>query len=292
MMLMLEKWSPDHDQYEPSLELSMLLDEAPLFDFSASKSGEPWRMESTLTEASRSADLNSHAWLYVVFLTDPPATWGFRKVRVSADGNIMRAETTVSGVHTGRLLSLKYEVVARHIFHNLCGNDTTGAYKVLLGAQIATCAEARKRESRQLLEKDPLLGYTDYRQSEDSDMTDPSPHPVFASKELGCLFIWQDHRGHREKWYVCHLEGFVEYRFYFIEFQRRPFVKVVMEQLGFVKGSSIPTFEEVCLGHINNIANSIKALSEINASRRFTRASPKEQCSVETDGEHKACLQN
>lgn len=263
-----------------------------MFDFSATKSGEPWRMDSTLTEASRSADLNGYAWLYAVFLTDPPATWGFRKVRISADGSIMRSETTVSGVHTGRLLLLKYEVVAKHIFRNLCGNDTTGAYKVLLEAYITTYAEAEGKENPQLQEKDPLLGFADRKHSEDLHMTEPSPHPAFADKELGCLVTWEDHHGHQEKWYVCHVEAFVEYRFYFTEFQRRPFVKVIMEQLGFVEGSNIQTFEEVCTSHLNNIANSMKALSEIDASKRFAQVLPEDQRSVKKDGKQKPCSQS
>lgn len=282
MMLMLEKWSSDFIAHEPVFELAMLLDEAPLFQYSATNSGEPWRRDSFLAEASRSADLHGYAWLYVVFLTDSPELWGSRKVRLGADGSVMRAETTVSGVRTGRLVSLKCEVVARHIFRNLRGVDSKRPYKILLEAHLASTTEVEGRMNFRLPEKDPLLGYADWVPNEVRDMTRFSQYPVAANPELGCLFTWLDHENHSEKWFMCDVENFLCYRFYLTEFQRRPFVKVVMEQLGFVEGSNMQTFEEVCSSHINNIANSMKALSEIDASICFSRHPPNRESRAET----------
>lgn len=132
MLLMLEKWPSGY------LELAMILDESPMHDVRAMKAGEPWRADSALSAAARSVDLEGHAWLYVVFLKDDPATWGSKTIKLLGGGRIFRKELTKGGVWMGHYSSLRYEVVARHVFHNIVGNDSKDKYKLITECRMET----------------------------------------------------------------------------------------------------------------------------------------------------------
>lgn len=265
MLLMLENWALP----VPSFELAMIVDESPVVGYDASRAGEPWRPNSHLTSASRSADLEGYAWLFVIFLSDEVSTWGSKKLRFGSDGRIMRPEITESGVETGRLLKITYEVVARHIFENTSGENTTSPYSVVVSAQMESIEQVEAHNKSKKF-KDELFG-TRIEPGEVS-VTGLAPHPPFAHDEMGCVCVIEDENGSQESLVVLD-DWFEQYRFHFTEFQRRPYVRIVLAQLGFVKGDEMPTSYDARMSHLETIANAMSALYEIDGSKRFKNLS-------------------
>lgn len=130
MLIMLETWT------SKELELAMLLDEAPYYQHEPTQSvGEPWRANGHLAKASRDIDLEGYAWLFVVFQSDPLRSWGRKRVKVTSAGEILR-ERAPGGIWTGEFESLRYEVIARHVYKNIVGRDSMEDYQVIVEALV------------------------------------------------------------------------------------------------------------------------------------------------------------
>lgn len=332
MLLMLEKWPSGN------LELAMLLDESPMHDVRAMKAGEPWRADSALSAAARSVDLEGHAWLYVVFLKDDPATWGSKMVKLLGGGRIFRKKLTKGGVWTGQYTPVRYEVVARHVFHNVVGADSKDRYKLITECRMETdihkmykkeqsaeeeegseddreevaepgeiqedrrpryLNELRERTRRKAPKKKP-------GRISEKPAPPPPPDPLFgpaipqvedrrapflSANHIGCCFRWESEKGTSEQCFAfpkpkvledekyTNLPFFLKARFYLIEYQRRPFVRIIMGRLGFVRnledeeGEKPPRLEDVCSGHVQNIGMSVDSIARAAKSRAF-RDSP------------------
>lgn len=264
MMLMLEKW----DSHE--LELACLLDESPFQKYNATEVGEPWRADSALTAAARSVDLEGSAWLYVVYESDPPRTWGSKRVKLVAGGIVLRANTTAAGVETGMHRRLKFEAVARSIFHNVVGNDSPRPYIIVKEAAI----EYEPRKSSSVFDEppDPLFGWSE-RWSDRAE----SPHqpPTFTPPPAVCVIAEFVTEKCPEKWVLSDVGGLSQFRFQLTEYQRRPYVRLILARLGFVRDPDLgdagnpPRLEEVCAGHLHNLATTLNALTQVTSTSVF-----------------------
>ncbi|KAI0558268.1 hypothetical protein FGB62_223g05 [Gracilaria domingensis] len=127
---MLQQWNSEE------LEMAMLLDEPPFHEYQPILSGgESWRAAGTLAKASRDIDLEGYAWLFVVYRSDPVSTWGQRSVKLTTGGEILREESHC-GLWTGGFRSLRYEVLARTVYGNIVGNDSTIKCDLIIDARI------------------------------------------------------------------------------------------------------------------------------------------------------------
>lgn len=270
MMLMLENW------VTKKFELAMLVDESPYEGYAPSTTdGEAWRASSTLTAASRSVDLEGHAWLYVIFVSDKPSTWGTKLVKLVVGGTIFAKELQ-HGIWTGRYISLMYQVVARHIFGNIVGRDSKAPFKIILRAEIQNEAQTIATSQMKAEEdRDENLGIAvpqiGTAESQDKEYFVPQ-------SDLGCTLTWQDSTKYTEKWFVQDVQCFNQYRFYLTEYQRRQYVQIILSRLGFVAkndsdgSSSSLSLAEACNGHLKNVANSLQALVRIAKQDRSSGA--------------------
>lgn len=264
MMLMLERYDCDE------LELAMLLDESPYHNFTPMGScGEPWRADGSLIQAATSVDLCGHAWLFVAYVSDDAATWGSRRVKLLAGGEIVRKQMTNSGVWTGKYINMRFEIVARNIFHNVIGKATKSTYRLIQCARIQPEPNLEARQRKDV--KNSTLG-------EDEDeffgIAEPQVEekhhgaaPFVPQLGIGCVLTWIDETGYTEKWFVQDLSCFEEHRFCLTEYQRRPFVQCILARLAFVKdvdgSNAAPTLDKACSGHLHNLVSSLQAMIRI-----------------------------
>lgn len=100
----------------------MLSDLQPMRDFRTLHADEPLNSR-ILQDALYSAHLNGSATLTIVYQSDDVPSWGSRTVLLRAGGTILRKVCTPSGAWTGHYKTLRFQVVARDIFHNAIGDD-------------------------------------------------------------------------------------------------------------------------------------------------------------------------
>lgn len=309
----------------------MLLDESPQFHTRAMHGGEPWRADSVLCAAARSVDLEGCAWLYVVFEKDPPYMWGSKVVKLLGGGRIARKDVSDEGVPTGMYKELRYEVLARHVFHNTIGRDSQSGYQVIRKCTLGAPEEVDKlidikhsprgrratedererkpmylRELRERREKQKMMSSGkrwDENKARRIAASEYPPDPLLGNaiaqvKTTGaalppflpdgnktwCCLLWERKEAglevtmEKEKITderdVDNLELFMKRDFHMIEYQRRPFVQIIMGRLGFIKRSKnnerrAPSLVNVCSGHLRNIVMSMDSMAKATSCGAF-----------------------
>lgn len=261
MMLLLERFDCE------DLELAFLSDDSPYQGHRAFTGDEPFRSETSLLEdAVYSSCMYGYAWLIVVYMSDPVPTWGSRRVKLLAGGIILKYDITEDGAWTGQYSRLRYEVVARHIFANVGGTDTTAPFQVithggslhrekpfdLLPTRKTSCSP--RPTHSWLGDAVPQMGDCNGKfKRYVSDLKRPS----FVPQPLGCFFVLFCHDRHTESWIVGRAEDFSRHRFVLTEFARRPLIRRILVTLGFVYSdqSTQNTTQDSNLlsGHLRNI---------------------------------------
>lgn len=199
-----------------AMELAMLLDECP---YPSNCVGEPWRSGGNLVKSLEAAAKVGRAELYLVFRSDPPRVWGDKLVTALAGGLLYLENSS---------RPLRYEVVARQIFENCVGQDTSLPYRILVRADITPDPEVSTNRGKEV---DDYLGAAEpqaERKITDSAMGDPE---VLGS---GVTVTWMDQTGYQEIWFVGDSDGLQDYRFDLTEFSRRSYVQRILGALGFV----------------------------------------------------------
>lgn len=199
------------------MELAMLLDDSPA---PPAPSGEPWKPGGNLAKASSSAISAGRAELYIVFQSDPPRTWGDKVVIAFAGGLLYTADS---------LVPLRYEVVARNVFQNCAGKDTTLPYRILVRAELSPDPEISARNGK--ASRDDLLGM-DEPQTEQKIFNSSLGEPDMLGS--GVTVTWMDQTGYQEVWFVGDAAGLLEYKFDLTEYSRRTYVQCILNILGFV----------------------------------------------------------
>lgn len=265
---MLQQWDSE------DLELAMLLDESPMHDYISVKSyGEPWRPDGPLTEAATTIDLYGYAWLIVVYISDEPHTWGTRKIKLTVGGRIAR-KNIINGFWNGELIPMKFEVVARDIFRNIIGENSDQPFKLLRSAQILPEPSNETRSKYEKQESDDWLGTPEIQHSTSNGVGGKLASFV-PQIGLGCVLTWMNEQGYTEKWFVQDPICFEEHRFCLTEYQRRPFIHILLARLGFVKAieaanrNEPSTIEEACAGLLNTVCQAMQALSNIASSSHY-----------------------
>jgi hypothetical protein len=173
-----------------------------------------------LHAAGESALHSGCANLYIVFKSDPIATWGSKRVTVYAGGLLF------AGMPQRRLY---YEVVARQIFGTVGGRDANIDCRVLVLAEMTPDPEQVPQLANDC---DPFLGF-----AEPPNLT-KMDHPKSIGLSLvlgpGCKLTWIDQTGYSEIWFVADSQGFEEHRFLLTEYARRQYVQVILTVLDFV----------------------------------------------------------
>lgn len=236
---------------------------------------------SLLRDALYSVHRAGHAWLYVVYESDPVRTWGTRKVKLIAGGKIVREVHTSSGSWTGAFTTLRYEVVARHIFNNLIGEDSTEPYRVVVETSVQPSTSVhRKSDVKSKSEAssseqpfDDLFGEP-CSCADQSDLANRNKSPPFIPQvKLGCVVTFANEHKETETWFVNDAKYFSKFHFTLTEYQSRQPVQMVMAALGFVEDPSLGSLgqplplQTIVTGHIRTIIQSINAVVRVTSSR-------------------------
>lgn len=269
-MLMLEKFESE------KLELAFLSDDSPC-GFRTLTADEPIQSpKGLLKDALYTSYSHGYAWLYVVYKSDDASTWGQRKVKLLAGGTVLRRITTAEGAWTGQYRRLKFQVVARRVFHNIGGCDTSAPFQVILSGGSLHPDTPKKllishNRGKPLGTSTPthaLLGEVVPRLGDKTDNIaghDPSKRKrsYLVPQPLGCFFILCQRDGRTETWIVGEADDFTTHRFALTEFSRRPLVRQILIMLGFVNPDyNVNCDSNPCLiaGHLRNIVASMDAM--------------------------------
>jgi len=244
----------------------MLLDEPPCRHYmQGSMCGQPWRHNSPLVAAMRTAQLSSHAWLYIVYRGDPVLSWGSKTVKVVSGGKIYVELKTRYGTATGELRELRYRNIAPQVFRPIYGTTQTGGtYKVIIKCSLEFDPDA----DVQIGEPHPLLGYKELRlegkiAKEFSGDGNGGKDTRTVPRNMGCFVEWINEKGYGETWFLQDGDGL---DFELTEYQRRVYVQYVLEQLGYVHGES-HTSRQQLRGHIKNVTESLTAIAVLIDTR-------------------------
>ncbi|PXF39804.1 hypothetical protein BWQ96_04986 [Gracilariopsis chorda] len=295
MLLMLQKFGQTED-----LELAMLLDERPFYNFQPILcGGEPWRANGCLVEAMRCADLHGWAWLFVVYKSDPASQWGRHRVKVVSGGIILRAKLGDGGIETGQFERLRYEVLARGVFHNAIGIDSISDHPLISLAAIRRDPRSAKDEPTAITQDKVASRRNQEQGGKEQERVYTHrvlglPEPQIPSKpgryDEPCLVPKLLYgveisrtlpKGNADKIYFGDGSGrdklppekLVEryettYQFLLTEYQRRPYVAHIMTRLGFTEGN-IPGIETACMPYLRQVIQAFDGLANVTDCEVF-----------------------
>lgn len=168
----------------------MLLDESPSPTYGSMKARlEPWAEEGSLVACLSSARSRGRASLYLVYISDPRPTWGSRVVTAVAGGCLYTDERPGA--------RLRYEVVARTLFRNIVGKDTTLPFRVLVDACLAPDPDRVGGALLKSGRKHESLGYPvpQIARSASGEQTSASDYGNNSSYGTGVRIKWVDQTG-------------------------------------------------------------------------------------------------
>lgn len=258
MMLAVENWETG------SLEVAMLLDEAPNRHYSAGAGGQaPWRTDGPLATAARTADLHGYAWLILVFRKDDVRTWGSKRVKVMSGGRLfVPIRDKTNNVQTGFLRELKYASVSPDIYGTK--KDVPKCrlqYRVIRDSEISFDPDQEEEAG----EPDSLLGYAEkQRVGPDGRMLPPSNAGKPLADGLGCRIDWVNEKSYSEEWLLMDAAGINSHRFELTEYQRRPFVRDILRRLGMlqpISGGRAERIKGQVQGDLTRICESLKGIA-------------------------------
>ncbi|KAI0558267.1 hypothetical protein FGB62_223g04 [Gracilaria domingensis] len=238
----------------------------------------------------RSADLHGHAWLYVVYRSDPPVEWGRKRVKLMCGAVIMRETSSVGGVATGQFDVLNYRIVRQDVFRNLVGVESERSTLLVSDAVFRAHPDSVKHEPVRFSGERPndeSVRNNASRSHEVLGVAEPQMpskpgrynQPPLVPKPFHGFQISESHPGgETRKRYLGdekstrRLEpGFLadrymkHYQFYLTEYQRRPFVALVLSRLGFVAGS-VPGIQAACLPYLRQVQEALEGLTKVTDS--------------------------
>ena len=127
------------------LEVAMLLDEPPSRNFmTGAIGGQPWRPNSPLVNALKSARLCGFCWLFIVYKGDDVLSWGSKRVKITSGGKLYTIIRSNLGNERSRFRELRYETIAPDLFAPLFGLKTQLPYKVIHNCTLTSNPECLK----------------------------------------------------------------------------------------------------------------------------------------------------
>lgn len=285
------------------LELAMLLDESPFYDYQPILSGEPWHTPGCLVEAMRCADLHGWAWLFVIYRSDPVCQWGKRRVKVVSGGVILRAKLGDGGIETGQFERLRYKVLGTDVSHNPIRIDLK-LDPLISTAVIRRHPQSAKDEPKTVShEKEAYLRKNKAPEGEgleeehteehehhvlglpepqmpskpgkyDEPSLVPKPfHGVEISRTLpggdSARIYFGDGTGGDKLLPEKLVERYeTTYQFVLTEYQRRPFVKRIMARLGFTT-RNVPGIEIACMPYLRQVIRAFDGLARVTDCGAF-----------------------